>query len=309
MVKVDKLVKRYKDKLAVDNLSFHIPEGKVVGLLGPNGAGKTSTIHAIMGLINYDQGDIEIFGLSPKKHEIEIKKGIGFVPQNICVYSDLSVEENLIFFGKLYGLKKKALKESVQNVLDDIGLNDRKKDKAHTLSGGMLRRLNIGCAMVHSPKLLIMDEPTVGIDAKNRNELLKVIKSLNDKGKTIIYTSHYMHEVEYLCDEIIIMDEGRVIASGDLGELRNMITDESVLSISLRHGDQPLDDDLSSLKGIQAIDRQESVYKIVYQPELASKSDILRHFLDAGSEIHEISDDKPSLEDVFLTMTGKSLAG
>ncbi|MCH4887183.1 ABC transporter ATP-binding protein [Acidaminobacter sp. JC074] len=309
MVKIENLVKRYKDKLAVDNLSMHIPEGKVIGLLGPNGAGKTTTIHAILGLVDFDHGEISIFSKPFKKYEIEIKREVGFVPQHLAIYYDMSCEENLRFFGSLYGLKGRKLSERVDQVLEIVGLEKQRKRKPDEFSGGMKRRLNIGCALLHEPRLLIMDEPTVGIDAQSRNYILDTIKSLNENGMTIIYTSHYMHEVEFLCDEAIVIDEGRVIASGDLESLKKMVSHDNVLSIDYDDTHEGCLDNLSSLKGILGIESNENAYKIVYDPDLITKNVLLREVLNSGIEITEIKDMKPTLEDVFLTLTGKSLRG
>lgn len=309
MVRIENLIKRYKDNLAVDNLSMHIKEGCVVGLLGPNGAGKTTTINAIMGLISVDQGDISIFGKSPKRYEIEIKKDIGFVPQYIAVYYDMSAEDNLKFFGSLYGLKGKKLNQRVDEVLEIVGLTEQRKKNPKEFSGGMKRRLNIGCALVHEPKLLIMDEPTVGIDAQSRNYILETIKKLNRNGMTIIYTSHYMHEVEFLCDEAIVIDEGRVIASGDLPTLREMVSEDYVLHIGY---DEVRDYDMSYLKnleGVLGIESIEGVLKIAYDPKNINKKKLLNQVLQSELEVTEIKDMTPTLEDVFLTLTGKSLRG
>lgn len=307
MLTIKNLVKRYKENIAVDNLSLHIPEGKVIGLLGPNGAGKTTTINAIMGLIGIDQGEITIFGKSLKKDAISIKSDIGFVPQFISIYYDLTVEENLKFFGKLYGLRGKELMKRVDEVISIIGLDEQRHAKPKTFSGGMKRRLNIGCALVHFPKLLIMDEPTVGIDAQSRNYILDTIKELNKRGMTIIYTSHYMNEVEYLCDQVIIIDRGRVIAEGNLDTLSQLVSQENMLHVSFREGAVLDLEQLKSMSGIKAVELADERYKIVYEKEVMSKNMILGHFIHEGVEIDEIKDLRPSLEDVFLTITGKSL--
>lgn len=307
MVNIKNLIKRYKDTLAVDNLSMHITEGRVVGLLGPNGAGKTTTINAIMGLVSVDQGEITIFGKSPKKHEIEIKKDIGFVPQYIAIYYDMSAEDNLKFFGSLYGLKGKKLSNRIDEVLEIIGLTEQRKKNPKEFSGGMKRRLNIGCALVHEPKLLIMDEPTVGIDAQSRNYILETIKNLNKRGMTIIYTSHYMHEVEYLCDEAIIIDEGRVIASGDLMALRQMVSEDNMLHISYDDVQACDMSYLNSLEGVLGVEHLEGTMKIAYNPKNINKKMLLNQVLQSDLEITELKDLTPTLEDVFLTLTGKSL--
>ncbi|MED3353208.1 ABC transporter ATP-binding protein, partial [Bacillus thuringiensis] len=207
--------------------------GETFGLLGPNGAGKSTTISMICGLIPYDSGDIKVGGKSVKEYPLEAKKKIGIVPQDIALYPTLSAKENLVFWGKMYGLNGKVAKERAEEVLAYVGLQDREKDKIETFSGGMKRRINIGAALMHEPELLIMDEPTVGIDPQSRNHILETVKKLNEKGMTVIYTSHYMEEVEYLCERIAIVDHGKVIALGTKRELCNRLADGFIVKLQL----------------------------------------------------------------------------
>ena len=230
LVEVKNLVKRYKDVLAVDNVSLSIEEGEILGLLGPNGAGKTTTINAMIGLTKVDSGEILIFGKNFKDCELEIKRNLGVIPQDIAIFEDLTAYENLCYFGKLYGLKGSLLKERVEEALEFTGLLDRKKQYPKKFSNGMKRRLNIACALVHHPKLIIMDEPTVGIDPQSRNHIIQSIKKLNRMGSTIIYISHYMEEIEEICTRIVIMDHGRVIAKGTKEELKALMTSDERVS-------------------------------------------------------------------------------
>lgn len=225
-IEINNLVKDYKEFRAVDINNLEIREGEVFGFLGPNGAGKTTTISILSGLYTKFQGEIKIFGKDIRKDSFNIKKDMGVVPQDLALIDDLTAEENVTFFAKLYGLRGDSLKNAVKETLEFVGLWDRRKDFPNKFSGGMKRRLNIACAIAHKPKLIIFDEPTVGIDPQSRNNILDTIKELNKLGSTIIYTSHYMEEVEAICTDICIMDHGKVIARGDKEELKDMVKKE-----------------------------------------------------------------------------------
>ena len=218
-VEVKNLKKCYDKKVAVDGANFTIEDGKIIGFLGPNGAGKSTTLNTILGLVKKTEGNIKIFGMDAEKNRAEINRNIGYVPQDLAIYMDLSAYKNVEFFGKLYGLKGQALAKAVEEALTFTGLYERRKDPARSFSGGMQRRLNIACAIVSKPKLLIMDEPTVGVDPQSRNSILEAIRKLNEDGATIIYTSHYMEEVEAICEKIYIMDSGCIIAEGTCKEI------------------------------------------------------------------------------------------
>ncbi len=223
MLEVKKLVKRYGSKLAVSDVSFKVEKGEIYGLLGPNGAGKSTTINVITGLIQKDSGQVTIGGLDLDKELTKAKYLLGIVPQELAIYNDLSALANVKFFGSLYGLSGRKLNERALEMLDFVGLLDKAKDKVKTCSGGMKRRLNIACGLVHRPKLLILDEPTVGIDPQSRNHIMEAILQLNREGTTILYTTHYMEEAEQLCSRIAIMDAGQIVAQGNLSELRGLI--------------------------------------------------------------------------------------
>ena len=233
IVKVEGLTKKYDNKAVVDNLSFEIKEGEIFGLLGPNGAGKSTTMNMLCSLIKPNQGTIKMFGLDPKKDTKTIKSKIGYIPQELAIHENLKAWENVELFTSLYGIKKDALKKAVDESLEFVGLEERRNSFAKTFSGGMKRRLNIACALGHKPELLIFDEPTVGIDPQSRNFILEKIKSANQKGATVIYTSHYMEEVEAICTRIAIMDNGKIVACGTKEELKNMICKDADETISL----------------------------------------------------------------------------
>ena len=231
ILEINNLIKRYNDFLAVDNLSLSIKEGKILGLLGPNGAGKTTIINCIIGLNKIDSGNIKIFGKDLKQNEINIKKDIGIVTQNISLYYDLNAYDNLMYFGGIYGLRSKRLKEAVEDALNFTGLWEEKDKFPSKFSGGMLRRLNIACGIVHKPKLIIMDEPTASIDPQSRSHILDGVEKLNKEGATIIYTSHYMEEIERICTDIAILDHGRIIARGSKEELKSMVASHEKVKI------------------------------------------------------------------------------
>ncbi len=307
VVEIKNIVKRYKDELAVDNVSLSIRDGEIFGLLGPNGAGKTTTINAIMGLIKIDKGEILIFDKNINKFNNEIKKEIGIVPQDIALYPDLTVYENAIFFAKLYGLRDGLLKERVEDVLEFTGLKDKKKALVKNLSGGMRRRLNIACAIAHHPKLIIMDEPTVGIDPQSRNHILESIKKLNNNGSTIIYTSHYMEEVEELCTNIAIMDKGKIIAQGSSDELKALISTEDRISLELSAVNFTLVDNIKKISGVTDCLTEENRIKVISKAGSNNLSSIIDSIVNTGVEILNINIEKPNLEGVFLTLTGRSL--
>lgn len=233
LIEIKNLAKSYKDFKAVDIKELSIKEGEVFGFLGPNGAGKTTTISILSGLYSKYSGEVKIFGKSLKEDEIFIKKNLGVVPQDLALIDDLTAEENVKFFGELYGLRGKELKTAVKETLEFVGLWDRKKDFPPKFSGGMKRRLNIACAIVHKPKLIIFDEPTVGIDPQSRNKILETIQALNKQGSTIIYTSHYMEEVDSICSDICIIDHGNIIARGSSDELKALVKHEDGSKASL----------------------------------------------------------------------------
>jgi ABC-2 type transport system ATP-binding protein len=233
VLKVENLQKSYGDKKVVKGISFNVSEGEILGFLGPNGAGKSTSINMISTVVDHDGGNISFLDKDVKRHENNLKKNLGVVPQEIAVFSNLSAYDNVKFFCSLYNIRGKELKENVEEALNFVGLWDRRKDLPGNFSGGMKRRLNIACAIAHKPKLLIMDEPTVGIDPQSRNNILETVKKLREGGTTIIYTSHYMEEVENICTRIVIMDEGNIIEQGTKEELKNRYSKENLEEIFL----------------------------------------------------------------------------
>jgi len=299
------LVKKFAAFVAVNGVDLEIKKGDIVGLLGPNGAGKSTTISMISTLISQTEGEILFCGENINKNSKSYRQKLGIVPQDVALYQNLSGYANLEFWGKAYGLKGEKLKEEITRVSEIIGISDRLKDKVEKYSGGMKRRLNIGVALLHRPELLIMDEPTVAIDPQSRNHILQTVKKLNEEGTTILYTSHYMEEVEFLCNYIYIMDGGKIIAKGDKDELiKSVGTYETI-----------------ELKVMDKIEAEE-IDKILYIKKWKFDGDkyvlsaenvngALKEFLDLahnkGVQVEGISIQKPSLETLFLNLTGKTL--
>lgn len=307
VVSIEHLVKRYKETLAVDHLSLHLEDGEILGLLGPNGSGKTTTINCLLSLLSYDKGDIQVFGKPMGPEKYDLKRDIGVIMQNVAVFEELTVYENIDYFCGLYIKDKKERKELVEAAIDFVELKDYKKFYPKKLSGGLLRRLNIACGIAHKPKLIILDEPTVAVDPQSRNKILEGIKELNRQGATIIYTSHYMEEVEQICSRIIIMDKGKVIAEGTKEELKNMIKNTETIYI------EAVDLSETDLENIRNL---EHVYKMTYEDGKLSvycsggKHNLNRvlNYFDAGDiPTGRVYSELPTLNDVFLEITGKQL--
>jgi ABC-2 type transport system ATP-binding protein len=310
MLTVQNLHKNFGNLEAVKGVSFTVEKGESYGLLGPNGAGKSTAINMMTGLFPPTSGEIHIKDIDVIKNQKQAQKWIGVVPQEIALYQTMSARENLKFWGRMYDLSGKNLEKSVDQVLEIIGLTERAKDKVETFSGGMKRRVNIGAAILHKPELLIMDEPTVGIDPQSRNHILETVKRLNSEGMTIIYTSHYMEEVEYLCERIGIVDHGQLIASGTLRELRESIGDHSriILTIDKESASvAKMTETLNLLfleKDIQVEDHQVTVFHKEPQKIL---SDFIQLVTKTGTKITSVDIVEPNLESVFLHLTGRNL--
>ncbi len=256
-------------------MSLTVEEGEIFGLLGPNGAGKTTVLNTIQSLTKVDAGKIRIFGKDIKHGEQEIKQEMGIVPQDMAIYEDLTAYENAAFFGRLYGLRGSLLKEKVEEALNFTGLWEKKKEFPKKFSGGMKRRLNIACAIVHQPKLIIMDEPTVGIDPQSRNHILESVKELNRRGATILYTSHYMEEVEEICSRIAIMDNGRIIAKGTKEELKALISFEERITLEVSSVNHTLVDNIKQVSGVKDCIVKEKGLTIISQKESKNLSRII----------------------------------
>jgi len=300
------VVKRYGDFMALDHLDLNVAEGEILGLLGPNGAGKTTAIRSLCGLVGFDSGDITVFGKKQGPNNMDIKRKMGLVTQEITVFQDLSAIENLRYFGSLYGLRGAELHSNVARVLEFIGLTDNAKKKPKKFSGGMQRRLNIGCALVHRPKLLIMDEPTVGIDPQSRNHILESVRTIAAEGTTVIYTTHYMEEVTAVCNRISIMDTGRVIAEGTLDELVGRISHEDTIRMTAVMASPALTEEIKAISGVKSVDVTGNDYVIISAAEAGNINRIMEIAMRHGG-VGNITAAKPTLEDVFLTLTGRCL--
>ena len=307
LIAIKDLVKRYKDNYAVNGVTLEIEEGEIFGLLGPNGAGKSTTLNSLIGLIQCDSGSIEIFGKKFTGAEREIRKEIGYVPQDLAFFEELSALDNVTYWGKLYGLRGKVLKEAVQEALERTGLWDRRKDQAKKYSGGMKRRLNIACAIVHHPKILLMDEPTVGVDPQSRNSILEAIRELNRSGTTVIYTSHYMEEIEAICSKVAIMDFGKIIAFGTVEELIASAATTTRMTLHFRKVTEALADLLRKMPSVLSSERTDEVIDLTLKKGDWSFSSLVSQLSEAGYEIIGAEIEKPSLESVFLQLTGKKL--
>lgn len=307
VVKIKELVKKFGDNAAVDNISLVIEEGEVYGLLGPNGAGKSTIINIICGLLSKDRGMVEILGRDIQKDPNFAKKNIGIVPQDIAIYDDLTAYENIKFFAGLYGLQGSLLKERVEEALEFVGLTDKAKSRPGEFSGGMKRRLNIACAIAHRPKLIIMDEPTVGIDPQSRNHILQSVKELNKMGSTIIYTSHYMEEVEEISSRIAIIDHGKVIAEGTNEELKAIVTNTNSVWITVESTSRIEVDQLKGINGVTYVEIDQNLVKINSLADFNNLDKLILYFTEHLVSIKSIESKMPNLESVFLTLTGRKL--
>ena len=310
MLTVDNLRKSFGEIAAVKGVSFSVEKGESFGLLGPNGAGKSTIINMITGLFPPTSGVIHMKGIDVIKNTKQAQKLIGVVPQEIALYQTMSARENLKFWGRMYNLTGNSLEKGIDEVLEIIGLTERAKDKLETFSGGMKRRVNIGAAILHRPELLIMDEPTVGIDPQSRNHILETVKRLNSEGMTIIYTSHYMEEVEYLCKRIGIIDHGELIASGTLGELRETIGDHSKIILTVEKNTATKEIITHSLNNLflekDITINGEQLIVFHKEPQLVL-SDFIQVVTDTGTKVTSVDIIEPNLESVFLHLTGRSL--
>lgn len=306
-VKIENLVKRYKEVIAVDHLNLDIKEGEVFGLLGPNGSGKTTTINCLLSLLSYDKGDIEIFGEKMSPTNYNIKSQIGVVMQNVAVFDELTVYENIDYFCGLYIKDKNIRAGYVEEAIQFVGLENYKKFYPKKLSGGLLRRLNIACGIAHKPKLIILDEPTVAVDPQSRNKILEGITKLNEEGATIIYTSHYMDEVEQICSRIAIVDKGKNLALGTKEELKKMIKKSEIITIdiiSLTEGDLNAIRELPHVYDVSFEDHKLTVLCNGGKHNLIRVLDYLQSKEYSFGHVHS---ELPSLNDVFLEITGKEL--
>ena len=307
ILSVKGLVKRYKELIAIDHLDLSVKEGEIFGLLGPNGSGKSTTINCILALLEYDKGEIKIFGEPMRPKAYEIKKQIGIVPQDVAVYDSLTVYENIDFFCGLYIKDKETRRKYVQEAIDFVALNDFVKFKPNKLSGGLKRRLNIACGIAHKPKLIFFDEPTVAVDPQSRNKILEGIEELRDKGATVIYTSHYMEEVEQLCDRILIIDKGHTIAEGTVEELKGMIKKSEIITIEVAGLDNTALNMVRESNNVYSVSYENNQLKVEAGAGKHNVIDIVNLLQEKGYKMKKIFSEQPTLNDVFLELTGKQL--
>ncbi len=307
VVKVTNLVKRYKELIALDNFSLEIQKGEVFGLLGPNGSGKSTTINCLLSLLTYDKGEVQIFGEKMTANRRDLKKRIGLVSQNVAVFDELTVQENVDFFCGLYVQDKAERQKLVEEAIQFVDIGDFRKFYPKKLSGGLLRRLNIACGIAHKPELIIFDEPTVAVDPQSRNKILEGITELNQMGATIIYTSHYMEEVEQICSRILIMDKGKEVASGTAEELKRKIKNTESVIVDIKKVSN------EEMEGIRAMNH---VYEVSYiNQRMTIKcsggrhniSHVVEYLADHNMSYDRIFSEMPTLNDVFLEITGKEL--
>ncbi len=308
MLEVIGLRKSYGALVAVDGVSLRAGKGETIGLLGPNGAGKTTTVSIIAGLVRPDAGEVRIAGNTLRGDTDPVKRGIGLVPQDLGLYEEMSARENLHLFGALYGLDGARLKHTMDESLDLVGLRERAKDKVMDFSGGMKRRLNLAAALLHDPQLLLLDEPTVGVDPQSRNAIFDNLEVLKKRGKTLLYTTHYMEEAERLCDRLVIIDHGKVIADDTLQGLHRMVPVDNLLTIELEPGKMDgLDvEALRVLPGVASVEMDGETLTVGLR-DLADSSGILQWLVEHGHPFQHLASVRASLETVFLNLTGRSL--
>lgn len=306
-IEVTNLVKRYKDVLALDHFNLEIREGEIFGLLGPNGSGKTTTINCILSLLSYDKGDIKVFGQEMKPDSYELKKNIGVVLQDVAVFDELNVYDNIDYFCGLYIRDKEYRKQCVEDAIKFVGLNDYRKFLPKKLSGGLLRRLNIACGIAHKPKLLFFDEPTVAVDPQSRNNILEGIEKLAEEGATIVYTSHYMEEVEQIADRIMIMDKGKNIALGTKEELKKMIKNTETISVETVDIASEQISELSKLPHCYECNYTNDILEMKFSGGKHNLMRVMDYFKNNDLSFGRVFSELPTLNDVFLELTGKEL--
>lgn len=307
IVKIDGLVKKYKELTALDKLSLEIREGEIFGLLGPNGCGKSTTISCLLSLLEYDEGEIEVFGEKMTPTNYEAKGKIGIIMQNVAVFNELTVYENVDYFCGLYIKDKDEKKKCVDEAIAFTGLEDFVKFKPKKLSGGLLRRLNIACGIAHKPKLIILDEPTVAVDPQSRNKILEGIVELNRQGATVIYTSHYMEEVEQICTRIAIMDKGRKIAEGTTDKLKRMIKNTETIEIEIKEVSDEIKVEISVLPHVYEVLHNEGRLVVRCSGGKHNLIRVLDVLQKANLSFGRVYSELPTLNDVFLEITGKAL--
>ena len=307
IIEVLNLTKEYKAVKAVDDLSFEVHEGEILGLLGPNGSGKSTTINCILSLLNFSSGSIKIFSCDMKPDAYELKRRIGVVFQDVAVFEELTVYENIDYFCGLYIKDKATRKQYIEEAISLVGLEEYKKFRPKQLSGGLLRRLNIACGIAHKPDLIFLDEPTVAVDPQSRNNILDGIKTLRDRGATIVYTTHYMEEVEIICDRVIILDKGNVLASGTCDELKELAKIEEKVTVEAKNLKEQYIEEIKSLENVDGVSYDGSVLVVTYRKGINNLVTLIEFLKKETIGYSKIYSERPTLNDVFLELTGKEL--
>lgn len=307
IIEVKNLTKKYKDLTAVDDLSFEVKKGEILGLLGPNGSGKSTTINCLLSLLYFDNGNIKLFGKEMKPDSYDLKAKIGVVFQEISVFNELTVYENIDYFCGLYISDKNKRKQYVEDAIHLVGLENFKNFYPEKLSGGLLRRLNIACGIAHKPELIFLDEPTVAVDPQSRNNILDGIKTLRDNGSTIVYTTHYMEEVELICDRIIIIDKGKLIASGTADELKELSNIEEKVTVEMSEFDISYIPKIQKLDNVDEVKYSNNILHVTYHSGKNNITEMMEYLRNNNIKYNKIYSERPTLNDVFLELTGKEL--
>ena len=307
IVEVKNLTKKYKKLTAIDDLSFEIKEGEILGLLGPNGSGKSTTINCLLSLLKYESGSIKIFGKEMSPDLYEVKKEIGVIFQEVAVFEELTVYDNIDYFCGLYIEDKELRKRYVEEAIDLVGIGEFKKFYPKQLSGGLLRRLNIACGIAHKPKLIFLDEPTVAVDPQSRNNILDGIKKLRDAGATILYTTHYMEEVEMICDRIIILDKGKILAEGTSDELKKLANIEEKITVEVDEISNAGIEKIKKFKTVDVVSLNRNILMITYKKGKDNLGELTDYLKENKIKYNKLFSERPTLNDVFLELTGKEL--
>ncbi len=307
VIKIENLVKRYKELIALDHFNLDIKEGEIFGLLGPNGSGKTTTISCILSLLEYDKGTIEVFGKEMKPDSYDIKKDIGVVLQDVAVFNELTVYDNIDYFCGLYIKDKKLRKQYVEEAIEFVDLDKFRKFYPKKLSGGLLRRLNIACGIAHKPKLIFLDEPTVAVDPQSRNNILEGIVKLNQMGATIVYTSHYMEEVEQICNRIAIMDKGKNITIGTADELKKLVQNSETINLDVMNLPDDVIAGIKTLSHVYKVEYDKKVLRVYYNGGKHNLIKVLDLLKEREIPFGQVYSKLPTLNDVFLEITGTEL--
>ncbi|MPY91509.1 MAG: ATP-binding cassette domain-containing protein [Acidimicrobiia bacterium] len=307
VLRAEGLRRSFGDRVAVDDVSLSVSAGETYGLLGPNGAGKSTTIALLTGLLEPDAGSVTVAGVPIRPGSVQGKGAIGLVPQEVAVYPDLSAEENLDFFARLQGLGKSERTARIDEVLAVTGLGERRRERTVKFSGGMRRRLNIGIGLLHRPALLVLDEPTVGVDPQSRNAILESVEALSGEGLAVLYTTHYMEEAERLCDRVGIIDEGRLLVEGTTAELTAMLGEQERVEIGVRGRAEAVLDRLRADEGVAEATLDDATLRVLVDDASRRLGSILDALTGAGVEVNSVEVDRPDLEAVFLHLTGKGL--